>query len=423
MIRQVKGTRLKAQNYPLWFKLKRDGVCNPVTHVLKVIGAFKRIGWGFKPRPISETSPKIIGVKLKAQNYSITFWFKYITCTLRLLPFALRLLPFALHLAPCALCLALISCTDNIKDTKSVDKFINKMVTAHQFDEGKLNDLFQSVEIKEDILKKISKPAEGMPWYKYRKIFMTEARIDGGVKFWRENESALSAVEQKTGVPAEIIVAILGVETSYGQKTGNYRVIDALSTLGFAYPPRSPFFLGELENYLLLCRDEHINPLEPIGSYAGAMGTPQFMPSSFRAYAVDFNGDSYRDIWHNNGDVIASVANYFVKHQWQPGQAIVIPVNATGDAYKTALIRDLKPDLRLAKLESLNVTISRSLPLNTKVKLLAFEQEPLGQKPGEELWAGLDNFYVITRYNHSPLYAMAVYQLSQSILNKKGKIP
>jgi membrane-bound lytic murein transglycosylase B len=292
------------------------------------------------------------------------------------------------------------------------------MVITHQFDESKLNELFQAVEIKEDILKRISSPAEGMPWYKYRKIFMTDARINGGVKFWRENASALTAVEQQTGVPAEIIVAIIGVETFYGQKTGNYRVIDALSTLGFAYPPRSKFFLSELESYLLLCRDEHINPLEPVGSYAGAMGMPQFMPSSFRAYAIDFNNDSHRDIWHDNADVIASVANYFVKHQWQTGQAIAIPVRATGIAYKTALTKGLKPDLRLAELESLHIKLSRPLPLSAKVKLLAFEQQQ-----SEELWAGLDNFYVITRYNHSPLYAMAVYQLSQSILNKKGTFP
>jgi membrane-bound lytic murein transglycosylase B len=323
----------------------------------------------------------------------------------------------------CALCLLLASCTGNIKDSESFNAFISKMVTTHQFNEPELNELFQAVEIKEDILKKISSPAEGLPWYKYRKIFMTEARINGGVKFWQENEFALSAVEQKTGVPAEIIIAIIGVETFYGQKTGNHRVIDALSTLAFAYPPRSKFFLGELENFLLLCRDEHINPLEPVGSYAGAMGTPQFMPSSFRAYAADFDHDSRRDIWHNNGDVIASVANYFVKHQWQIGQAIAIPVSATGESYKTALTSDLKPDLRLAELESLNLKISRPLPLSTKVKLLAFKQEPKGQKPGEELWAGLDNFYVITRYNHSPLYAMAVYQLSQAILNKKGTFP
>ena len=321
----------------------------------------------------------------------------------------------ALRLAPLALCLLLTACTGNLKDTDLENAFIDKMVSAHHFDAAKLHELFAAVEIKDDILKRISSPAEGLPWYKYRKIFMTEARIDGGVKFWRENEAALTAVEKQTGVPAQIIVAIIGVETLYGQKTGNHRVIDALSTLAFAYPPRSPFFTGELESFLLLCRDERINPLESTGSYAGAMGMPQFMPGSFRSYAVDFDKNGRRDIWHNPADAIASVANYFVQHQWQRDQAIALPLIATGDRYKSALSADLKPDLRLDGLESLNLKIARSLPLNTKVKLLALEQPY-----GDELWAGLDNFYVITRYNHSPLYAMAVYQLSLSILNKKG---
>jgi len=300
----------------------------------------------------------------------------------------------------------------------ATNAFIKKMVIAHQFNESELTRLFQGVEIKEDILKRISSPAEALPWHKYRKIFITEARINGGVKFWQENSQALNAVEQQTGVPPEIIIAIIGVETLYGQKTGKHRVIDALSTLAFAYPPRSKFFISELENFLLLCRDEHMNPLEPTGSYAGAMGMPQFMPSSFRTYAADFDNDNRRDIWHNKSDVIASVANYFVKHQWQTGQAIAIPVYASDEKYKTALNGNLKPDLRVGELELLNLKISRSLPLNTKVTLLAFEQQH-----SEELWAGLDNFYVITRYNHSPLYAMAVYQLSQSILNKKGHFP
>jgi len=335
------------------------------------------------------------GAKLKAQTY-----------------------PQALRLSPFALCLLLTACTGNLKDTDLENAFIDKMVSTHHFDAAKLHELFQSVEIKDDILKRISSPAEGLPWYKYRKIFMTDARIDGGVKFWRENEAALTAVEKQTGVPAQIIVAIIGVETFYGQKTGNYRVIDALSTLAFAYPPRSQFFSGELENYLLLCRDEQLNPLAATGSYAGAMGIPQFMPGSFRSYAVDFDNDGHRDIWHNPADAIASVANYFVKHQWQTGQAVAIPVTVTGDRYKSALSSGLKPDLRVDGLESLNLKIARSLPLNTKVKLLAIEQPQ-----GDEFWAGLDNFYVITRYNHSPLYAMAVYQLSQSILNKKGAFP
>jgi len=327
----------------------------------------------------------------------------------------------AFRLSPFAFCLFLISCatTSPIKDTESVDAFIEQMASKHQFDESELNDLFETVEIKQDILKRIASPSEGLPWYKYRKIFLTDARIDAGVQFWRDNAPALAAAEKQYGVPPEIIVAIIGVETLFGQNTGNHRVIDALSTLGFAYPPRSKFFLSELENFLLLCRDEHINPSEPMGSYAGAMGMPQFMPSSFRTYAVDFDNDHRRDIWHDSSDVIASVANYFAKHHWQKGQAIAVPVTAKNKNYEPVLNNELKPDLSVAELESLNLIISRQIPFDSKVKLLSFEQ----QEQGKELWAALDNFYVITRYNHSPLYAMAVYQLSLSILNKKGSFP
>jgi len=330
----------------------------------------------------------------------------------------LRSIPCALRLSPFVFCLLLIACTGNIKDTESVHTFIEQMAIKHQFDESELDDLFETVEIKQDIIKRISSPSEGLPWYKYRKIFLTDARIDAGVQFWRDNEPALTAVEQKYGVPAEIIVAIIGVETLFGKNTGNHRVIDALSTLAFAYPPRSKFFVGELENFLLLCRDEHISPADPLGSYAGAMGLPQFMPSSFRTYAVDFDNDKRSDIWHNSSDAIASVANYFAKHHWQPGQPVAVPVTASDKNFEPAVNKSLKPDLRVAELESLNLIISRQLPLDSKVKLLSFEQQQ-----GKELWAALDNFYVITRYNHSPLYAMAVYQLSLSILNKKGAFP
>ncbi len=330
----------------------------------------------------------------------------------------LRSIPRPFRLSPFVLCLLLSSCTGNIKDTESVHTFIEQMVNKHQFDESELDDLFDTVEIKQDILKRIASPSEGLPWYKYRKIFLTDARIDAGVQFWKDNAAALAAAEQKYGVPPEIIVAIIGVETQFGKNTGNHRVIDALSTLAFAYPPRSKFFLSELENFLLLCRDEHISPADPLGSYAGAMGLPQFMPSSFRTYAVDFNSDNHRDIWHDNSDAIASVANYFAQHHWQSGQAIAVPVTAKYGNYEPAHKNDLKPNLSIAELESLNLIISRQLPFDSKVKLLSFEQQQ-----GKELWAALDNFYVITRYNHSPLYAMAVYQLSLSILNKKGAFP
>ncbi len=333
------------------------------------------------------------------------------------------------HISPsmfltCASLLMLSSCTTPLSQPEPpINRFIKKMVDIHQFHETELNELFKTVVIKDDIIKKMTTPAEALPWYRYRKIFMTETRINDGVKFWHENAKSLAEAQRRYGVPAEIIVAIIGVETRYGQHTGKHRVIDALYTLAFDYPPRRAFFLNELENYLLLCRDEHINPLEITGSYAGAMGMPQFMPSSFRSYAADFDNDGRRDIWHNNADVIASIANYFVKHHWQTGQAIALPLQATGEKYKTVLKDNLKPDLRLAELESLNLKISEPLALDTKVKILALKQQE-----GEELWAVLDNFYCLTRYNHSPLYAMAVYQLSQAIFNKmvlnqKGAFP
>jgi membrane-bound lytic murein transglycosylase B len=313
--------------------------------------------------------------------------------------------------------LNLMSCSA-VKPVPNMDGFIASMVATHQFDEQELKTLFAAVSIKDDILKKMAKPAEGLPWYQYRKIFMTEARIKGGITFWQENAQTLAEVEHRYGVPATIIIAILGVETQYGQHIGKYRVIDALSTLAFAYPPRSEFFLSELEQFLLLCREEHINPLDPIGSYAGAMGPPQFMPSSFRRFAVDFDQNGHRDIWHNNADIIASVANYFVQHQWQTGQAIAAPITATDDQYKSILNSNLKPNLRITALESLNLKLSGSLALVDNVKILELKQEQ-----GEELWAVSDNFYCLTRYNHSPLYAMAVFQLSQSILNQQGPFP
>ncbi|GAB4259961.1 MAG: hypothetical protein Kow0065_10130 [Methylomicrobium sp.] len=294
--------------------------------------------------------------------------------------------------------------------SENIDAFIRSMSKKHRFDPTELARLFQSVEIQPRIIEAMTRPAEAMPWYKYRKIFMTDARIESGVRFMQNNADALAAAERKYGVPPEIIVAIIGVETSYGANTGSYRVIDALSTLAFNYPKRSAFFTSELENFLLLCREEKLDPLKPTGSYAGAMGIPQFMPSSYRAYAADFEGDLKRDIWHNPADAIASVANYFFKHHWQRGKAIAIPVSAEGAAYRKTLGGEPKPDRTVAQWQALGIRSQQGFDKNLKAKLLAFEQEE-----GQELWLGFDNFYVITRYNHSPLYAMAVYQLSRAI--------
>ncbi|MBE0469566.1 MAG: lytic murein transglycosylase B [Methyloprofundus sp.] len=297
-----------------------------------------------------------------------------------------------------------------IDEQVAVQQFISKMVDQHQFESDALVKLFQSVEIKANIIEAMTKPAEGTPWHQYRKIFMRDSRIQGGVKFWQRNQTSLELTAQRYGVPEEIIVAIIGVETFYGEHVGGHRVIDALATLAFNYSKRSKFFLSELEQFLLLCREEQINPLEPVGSYAGAMGMPQFMPSSYRHYAADFEGDMQRDIWHNPADAIASVANYFAKHKWQTGQDIAFVVQANGDKYKQALTPGLSPDITVKQLHNLGVQVPKQVSEQALVKLLNFEQEQ-----GDDLWVGLDNFYVITRYNHSPLYAMAVFQLSVAI--------
>ena len=304
--------------------------------------------------------------------------------------------------------------TTPLSITQNVRNFVQKMVSKHHFNEQDLTQLLQSAVIKEDILKRIASPSEGLPWHKYRKIFMTQSRIESGVKFWRENAAALASVSEQTGVAPEIIVAIIGVETGYGKNMGNHRVLDALATLAFAYPPRSPFFTGELENFLLLCREENMNPREPFGSYAGAMGYPQFMPSSFRALAKDFEHDGHRDFWKNPRDAIASVANYFEKNGWQRGQGVAIRATAIGNQYKSILNKDLKPNSTLAELARVNVSAVENVSANANVKLVALEQ-----LDGDELWLGLTNFYVITRYNHSPLYAMAAYQLSQEIKQRR----
>jgi len=303
-----------------------------------------------------------------------------------------------------------------LEENELFNRFVTGMVKKHQFKEEQLKQLFQSVDIKENIIKTMKKPAEGLPWYKYRKIFMSDKRIQGGVKFWQENEATLTAVESKYGVSAEIIIAIIGVETLYGGNTGHHRVIDGLSTLAFAYPKRSKYFLSELESFLILCREEKMNPLEPTGSYAGAMGIPQFMPSSYRAYAADFENDQKRDIWNNPADAIASVANYFFKHHWHKDEAIAFPVTTEGEVYQQALKKGLKPDTSWADLQALSVNSLQPIKADEKVKLLAYQQQE-----SRELWIGLHNFYVITRYNHSPLYAMAVYQLSDAIYKEKHK--
>lgn len=297
--------------------------------------------------------------------------------------------------------------------SSKINDFIDMMVTEHSFDRTELKTLFEAVKIKEPIIKAISKPAEKrLVWHQYKDIFLTPKRIKQGVSFWKKHEAELSRVEQKYGVSAKIIVAIIGVETFYGRITGEHRVIDALATIGFGYLKRQTFFTNELKQFLILCRDEDIDPLMPRGSYAGAMGIPQFMPSSFIHYAADFDGDKKRDIWSNYGDVFASIANYFIRHHWQPGQPVAFKIQHKGNDFNNAISKGLKPDTTVSALKAMNLHLAFPEQVNStdRVKLLRFQQ-----KEAIDLWLGLQNFYAITRYNHSPLYAMAVFQLSEAI--------
>jgi len=292
-----------------------------------------------------------------------------------------------------------------------LSSFIDEMHEEHGFDKAELVETFEQVEVKDAILKAISRPAEkSKPWYDYRKIFITDKRIDGGVAFWQDNAVALAKAEQTYGVPAEIIIAILGVETSYGGNVGSYRVVDALSTLAFRYPPRSPFFRSELQHFLSLTREEGMSILDPIGSYAGAMGLGQFMPSSFRAYAVDFDGDGKRDIWTNPTDAIGSIANYLSRHGWIAGESIAHRTTVAGDIPVALLEKGNKPSINREQLHDVGVSTMKLPEGADQLALIS-----LTQQAGEEYWLTRQNFYSITRYNHSRMYAMAVTQLAEEI--------
>jgi membrane-bound lytic murein transglycosylase B len=300
----------------------------------------------------------------------------------------------------------------SVLDRSDVKDFLQYMVQEHGFDAAELNRIFERVEITDEVIKAISRPAEKLAWYQYRPIFLKQDRIVQGVKFWEENAAVLARAEAVYGVPAEIIVAIIGVETRYGRTTGRHKVINSLVTLAFDYPERSKFFTRELEQFLLLTREQDRDPDKTMGSYAGAMGIPQFISSSYRNYAVDFDRDGEIDIWDNSVDAVGSVGNYLRVHGWDPGKKIAQPAGTEGDAYQQLVTDGLQPDTRFGDLGKYGVTSDADLPADSMVKLLEFEAQD-----GYEYWLGLNNFYVISRYNHSMLYAMVVYQLAVEIYN------
>lgn len=289
--------------------------------------------------------------------------------------------------------------------------FVDEMVELG-FDKKQVQDALKQARRQESILKAMSRPAERrLTWGEYRKIFLGKKRINQGVEFWKKHQKTLERAEKTYGVPAEIIVAIIGVETRYGRNMGSYRVLDALATLGFDYPKRAKFFRGQLKEYLLMAKEEGITDLTRLkGSYAGAMGFGQFIPSSFRNFAVDFDNDGKRDIWGNRVDAIGSVANYFREHGWKTGE----PVRAA--VADSKLIKDewvnqgLKPDRTLTQWGEMGVKPEGDYAPEQPASLMGLQTAE-----GTQYWLGLQNFYVITRYNHSRLYASAVYELSLKV--------
>lgn len=293
-----------------------------------------------------------------------------------------------------------------------MDNFVAYAARDYGVSPQVVRDVLAQAEMKQSILDAMSRPAEKVRgWADYRPIFMTDARIEGGRDFYLRHRDALERVAANTGVPAEYIVAIIGVETSYGRITGNYRVLDALYTLAFGYPKRAPFFGAELAQLFALAREEQLDIATLKGSYAGAMGWGQFMPSSYRLWGKDGDGDGRRDLLNDTDDIFASIANYFVAHGWQRGAPVVARAQRAADAREVG--GGLEPTHTLAQLASLGYTARQGEPTVPDAQPATLVT--LQGADGREDWLGYRNFYVITRYNHSPMYAMAVHQLAQAI--------
>ncbi len=297
------------------------------------------------------------------------------------------------------------------RERDDVRAFMDRMQAEHGLERAWIEGVMATAASQPRIIELMTRPAEKVrPWHQYRDHFLTEQRIREGAQFWQAHAERLRQIESETGVPAQLIVAILGVETFYGRITGGYRVVDALATLAFDYPPRSRYFSSELEQFLLLVREEKVDPATVKGSYAGAMGVPQFMPRSYRAYAVDGDADGHRDLWNSIDDVIASVANYMVEHGWRAGEPVVAPAELW---YPDA------PDLVAGSI-STNETVGSLRAKGLKFDTMLDDEQPalfidVAGDQGPELRAGFHNFSVITRYNRSVLYALAVNDLGERI--------
>jgi len=294
-----------------------------------------------------------------------------------------------------------------------IESFIDQLVADHRFERSELRRWFRQARVQNGVLKAMSRPATARPWHEYRASQLTDARIRGGLEYWQLHADTLARARTDFGVPEEIIVATIGLETTYGRNTGGNNVFDALVTLAFSYPPRAGFFRAELEQFLLLTRELRLDPLRSRGSYAGALGVPQFLPSSYRRYAVDFDTDGARDLW-NHSDAIGSIANYYNSYGWQPGEPVIVPIEeppeTAGEELRLLLERGLKPHTNIAAVRRGGVTPAEPVAEDALICVFGAESES-----GMRYWLGFNNFYVITRYNRSINYALSVHELAQEL--------
>lgn len=325
------------------------------------------------------------------------------------------------------------------REHEQLDGLVGELVSEYSFDRETLMSVFKDVEHKPIIIETMQSPAESISWFRYRKIFIHNKRIHEGVKFVRKHQSNLDRAFAEYEVPPHIIAAVIGVETNYGSNMGSFRVIDALATLGFDYPPRAKFFRSELKHFLILACEERIKPFdtddacdrkhdnlssgkgrsitELLGSYAGAMGYGQFIPSSYRNFAIDFDNDGMRDIWTNTADAIGSIANYFAVHQWTNAGAILelVEADSTQDSLSEYVNSTLKPSRTVAEWQALG--IKSTAPSSMNAALFAYKLDDK-EPPTLQYILGFDNFYSISRYNPSRLYARVVYELAEAIREK-----
>ena len=290
-------------------------------------------------------------------------------------------------------------------------EFVNEVVSRDGLNRKDVRALLKEAQPQPKIIEAMNRPIEkAAPWWEYREHFLTPERIREGTSFWLDHKNTLEQISAQYQVPCEYLVAILGVETRYGRQTGRYRVLDALATLAFDYPPRHSYFREELKQFLLLAKENQLDPLTATGSYAGAMGAPQFMPSSYRRYAVDANTDRRRDLWADWDDILASVANYLHEYGWVAGGPVLAETRLEPDPSFQIEPHNLELDQTVESLGAHGVKVEMSVPADTPVVLISAEQ-----RDGPAYRVGFHNFYVITRYNASARYAMVVYELAQAV--------